>query len=78
MECCWVLKVSLSPAQSLASHDASLASLFIEKWFHPEFLWPAFGSEASLAWHWDHGPPKVRSFAEQVLQRCILSNAPPI
>jgi hypothetical protein len=75
MACCWTLKVSVNQAQSLASYDASF---FILKWFLPEFLQPNFGSEASPAWHWDHGPPKVLSFAEQVLQRSILSNAPPV
>lgn len=74
MACCWALKVSVNQGKSLASYDASF---FILKWFLPEFLKPDFGSEASPAWHWNHGPPKVLSFAEQVLQRSILSNAPP-
>jgi hypothetical protein len=75
MVCCSALKISLNPAQSLVSYDASF---FILKWFVPEFLKPDFGSEAAPAWHSDHGPPKGLSFAEQVLQRCIPSNAPPV
>jgi hypothetical protein len=77
MECCWAVKVSLNPVQSHIVNAASLASPLCEEWLYPEFVGPEFES-ASLAWHWDHGPPKVRSFAEQVLQRCILSNAPPV
>lgn len=76
MTCCWALKASVNPAQSLVSYDASL--FILKFWFMPEFLQSDFGSEASQAWHWDHGPPKVPSFAEQVLQRSILSNAPPV
>jgi hypothetical protein len=75
MTCCLALKVSLNPAQGLASYDAGLSIL---KWLLPEFPQPDFGNEASAVWHCDHGPPKVPSYAEQVLQRCILSNAPPV
>jgi hypothetical protein len=75
MACCWALKVTLNPAQSLASYDASFFNL---EWFVPAFLKLDLGSEVARAWHCDHGPPKVLSFAEQVLQRCLLSNAPPV
>jgi hypothetical protein len=74
MICCSALKISLNPEQSLVTYHASF---FILKWFVPEFGKPRF-IELSSTWHCDHGPPKLLSFAEQVLQRCILSNAPPV
>jgi hypothetical protein len=75
MACCWALKVSLNSEHTVVSYDGAFLIL---QWFLLELIKSNFGSEASLERHQDHGPPKAASFAEQVLQRCILSNAPPV
>ena len=75
-ECCKSIHaVPLPDAKGLAKYDASLFVI------HAFALHTVLGSEAAaldaLATLHDHGPPRAESFAELVLNRSLLSHAPP-
>ena len=75
-ECCKSIHaVPLPDAKGLAKYDASH---FVIDAFA---LLTVLGSEAAapdaLATLHDHGPPRAESFAELVLNRSLLSHAPP-
>ena len=75
-ECCKSIHaVPLPDAKGLAKFDASLFVI------HAFSLHTVLGSEAAaldaLATLHDHGPPRADSFAELVLNRSLLSHAPP-
>ena len=75
-ECCKSIHaVPLPDAKVLAKYDASLFAV------HAFALPTVLGSEAAAldaqATLHDHGPPRAESFAELVLNRSLLSHAPP-
>jgi hypothetical protein len=74
VECCKVLRATLTKSSTLAASNASAFAL--QRWFAEpmSFLQPA-RSRPPL--ELDIGPPFRESFAETVLQRSILAHAPP-
>jgi hypothetical protein len=75
-QCCKVLRaVASAPAKSWARDDTKLSNAdvcrdqcaFTSPYSHPALV------PLSL----DTGPPRVRSFAELILQRSLLAHAPP-
>jgi hypothetical protein len=72
-ECCRAVKASLSGKAEI-HFDASQFQL--QSFAILEALCPPVANPALGFFH-DHGPPGVSSFAEIVLQRSLLSHAPP-
>jgi len=73
-ECCRVIKANLASSTELkaaAPQFHLLAFLLLDVLAAPQ------ENEAATFIH-DHGPPRGFSFAESVLQRSLLSHAPPI
>ena len=74
--CCKVLRATLNPQAKKIGGGCS--AIFVLQTY---FLSAVFGSEAAKAFVFpmelDTGPPFRVSFAESVLQRSILSHAPP-
>jgi hypothetical protein len=73
LECCQAVKASLS-GKAEAKYDASKYTVqlyLLLRVLAAEFTPPA--PVVAL----DHGPPRAGSFAELVLQRSLLSHAPP-
>ncbi|MEI9898445.1 MAG: hypothetical protein WDN28_32450 [Chthoniobacter sp.] len=72
-ECCRTMKASLS-GETVVKFDPApvqlLAAAFLEALNAPV-------ASPALEVFRDHGPPHVSSFAEIVLQRSLLSHAPP-
>jgi hypothetical protein len=73
-ECCQAVKASL-PSKMLLKFDASFFTL--QAYAVLVTLAPRT-SEPDTELLQDHGPPAVGSFAEIVLQRSLLSHAPPL
>lgn len=72
-DCCNI-KVTTAPAKTEVHFDPSkiqLHFLVVRQWCAAQVAKP------EPAFPFDHGPPRVRSFAESVLQRSLLSHAPP-
>jgi hypothetical protein len=72
-ECCRAIKASL-PGKALCKFDDAR----FERCLYAAIDWvllPATESAAGI--FLDHGPPPAASFAETVLQRSLLSHAPP-
>lgn len=72
-ECCRVIKASLVSKTEFKFETAQLqlqAFLILDVLCAPE-------GDLAPAFIHDHGPPRVVSFAESVLQRSLLSRAPP-
>ena len=75
VQCCRVLRaVVFAKTKDWARDDAkfSAAVFFIEQ--NASF---ALSLRSLVPMELDTGPPKSRSFAEQILQRSLLANAPP-
>jgi hypothetical protein len=75
LQCCKILRaVVFAQTKSWARDDAKFfdLELRVEEFVLVEFL-PNARASSSL----DTGPPGARSFAELILQRSVLSHAPP-
>lgn len=73
-ECCKAIKANLA-SQPEIKFEASLLEIQSYALLHA-LMMPAAMPLPDLL-H-DHGPPRVISFAESVLQRSLLSHAPPV
>lgn len=72
--CCNV-KVTTAPAKAEVKFDASKFAFQV---FAPVHVLAAHQTERGLTLPvFDHGPPRAVSFTESVLQRSLLSHAPP-
>jgi hypothetical protein len=72
-ECCRAIKASLAGQMEFKAHVTQweLLTCVIIQWVPSPMIKP--GQAIFL----DHGPPRAVSFAEIVLQRSLLSHAPP-
>ena len=76
VECCKTVRATLlTPAKSVVSLDDFLFTPY--KYFVALVIWPNPDEQARF-FEWDTGPPAALSFSESVLQRSILSHAPPL
>ena len=73
-ECCKTLHASL-PAKAEVKFDASKFQLHF--FAAAVTLAADITNSAAAVFIFDHGPPRSFSFAESVLQRSLLSHAPP-
>jgi hypothetical protein len=74
MQCCKILRaIVLSNAKSWARDDAKFSKI---NFSIQQFAAPVF-YRADAAPRLNTGPPRAASFAELILQRSILSHAPP-
>jgi hypothetical protein len=74
-ECCKTLHASL-PAKAEVKFDASKFQLQVL--LLVQALAVGIAKPAPAVFIFDHGPPRTLSFAESVLQRSLLSHAPPL
>jgi hypothetical protein len=72
-QCCKAVKASL-PAKAEVKFDASKIQVQI---FAIVRVLTSETAQRLPGFVFDHGPPPAESFAESVLQRCLLSHAPP-
>jgi hypothetical protein len=73
-QCCKAVKASLS-GKAEVKFDPS--KLQLQVFSVVQLLAAQVGQPAPL-FIFDHGPPRAASFAETVLQRSLLSHAPPL
>ncbi|EDY20761.1 hypothetical protein CfE428DRAFT_1958 [Chthoniobacter flavus Ellin428] len=72
-ECCKAIKANLTGKQEI---KFELSWIEVQSYALPQTLLAPVAIPASDFLQ-DHGPPRVVSFAENVLQRSLLSHAPP-
>ncbi len=75
VQCCKAINGAPVPAKAEVKFDASKFQLQV--FFPVEVLAPQGAMPALISLARDHGPPRSISFAESVLQRSLLSHAPP-
>jgi hypothetical protein len=76
MPCCKILRATLSSAAKITQHANKIWQPF-HYWTEVASISAAYLPHSSGADELDTGPPFARSFAENVLQRSLPSNAPP-
>jgi len=74
-ECCKSIHGTLVPAKAEAKFDA--AKFQMQLFVRIQVLAPVSAERVVGSSVYDHGPPRVVSFAESVLQRSLLGHAPP-
>jgi len=75
VECCKILRATLL---TLTKNLAACDTLKFTAHAYLVGLAPRFDESAAIPrFEWDTGPPGLGSFAESVLQRSLLSHAPP-
>jgi hypothetical protein len=74
-ECCKSIHGAPVPENVEAKFDATKSQLQLFALL--QLLVPEISERALSSFVFDHGPPRAVSFAESVLQRSLLSHAPP-
>lgn len=74
-QCCKSIHGTLAPEQAEVKFDAAKFQLHL--FVLVQMLAPVSAERDLSSFVFDHGPPRVVSFAESVLQRSLLSHAPP-
>jgi hypothetical protein len=74
-QCCKSIHATLAPEQAAVKFDSSKFELRL--FILVQLLMPGTPQRDLGSFEFDHRPPQVVSFAESVLQRSLLSHAPP-
>lgn len=74
-QCCKSIHGTLAPEKVEAKFEA--AKFQLQLYVLIQMLAPALSERALSSFIFDYGPPQAVSFAESVLQRSLLSHAPP-
>jgi len=75
LNCCKSLSAPATFAKKLVGYDKAFFTL--KDYFVSEFAFPSDQHDALIS-ELDTGPPRAHCFAESVLQRSLLTHAPPL